>query len=608
MIRFAAPGALWLLAVLPLIVLLYMLRSRREAMPVSSVLLWQRTRHELATQLPIRRLERSLLLLLQLLAISAAVLALAQPSVRLAAATGEATVIVVDLSASMQATDVQPSRFVAARRRAIDLVRSAQGPFMIIGAGARPSIEASWGDRGKTVSVLNRLRPTDGPAALDQAIGLALAQRPDGRNTRPQVVVLTDGVGSLRQQRSGIQFITFGNNFQNVGIVRLYTEPAPGGTHVVVHVRNAGGQDVQVPLVISVDGRKTISQQLTLPPSATTVATGLVKGEGTIKAELTVRDVLAVDNTAYGFAGRARSRVLIVGPPDRALDEALAAIEARRLAAPRITSEALEQADVIILNATPPVPLPSGNYLLVGTTAPNLPLAVEGTVRDPVISRWSRGHRVLRYVDLDAVQIAETLRLRPTGGEVLAEGEVPLIWAFHGNGIRAIVLGFTLGQTDLALHPAFPILLSNALDWLGGSSTAIEAGQSLTVPARRSLEARLIDPAGAVRILTARNGAFVVPSLDRAGIYTINAGAEQRHVAVNVPAVETEIAPAVPSVSSLAIATQTGSDPMISIWPILIGAALTVLLIEWFLWLRTLPRASRRATTQTGRVARVIGA
>jgi Ca-activated chloride channel family protein len=608
-IRFAAPAALWLLAILPLIILLYMLRSRRAPMPVSSVLLWQRTRHELATQLPIRRLERSLLLLLQLLAITAAILALAQPAVRLAAATGQDTVIVVDLSASMQATDVPPTRYEAARRRVVDLVRLTRGPFMIISAGARPRIEASWGDRESAISALSRLRPTDGPAALDQAIGLALAQRPAGRSTRPRVVVLTDGaLTQPLQQSSEVQFIIAGMRSQNVGIVRLYTEVAPAGTHVVTHIRNTGTQTLEVPLTISVGRRRAISRRIILPPGATSVSTALLRGEGTIKAEIAVRDALALDNIAYGFAGGARPRVLVVGAPDRALDEALAAVEARRVRTSRITPEALERADVIILNATPPVPLPPGNYLLIGTTALNLPVTAEGMVRNPTISRWSRGHRVLRYVDLDAVQVAETLNLRPTGGEVLADGEVPLIWAFTGHGIRAVVLGFTLGQTDLALHPAFPILLSNALDWLTGSASAIEAGQAVTVSAGRGREARLTDPGGSVRTITARNGAFSLPAFDRAGIYSLGVGAERRQFAVNVPAAETDIAPKLLLATSPSGTTQTGSDRMIAIWPLITGAALALLVIEWFLWLRTLPKALSRRAKPTGRVARVIGA
>jgi len=79
------PAALWLLAVLPVIVLLYMLRARRHDVPMSSVLLWQRARQDLLVHLPVRRLERSLLLVLQLLTAAVVVLALARPQVVLPA-------------------------------------------------------------------------------------------------------------------------------------------------------------------------------------------------------------------------------------------------------------------------------------------------------------------------------------------------------------------------------------------------------------------------------------------------------------------------------------------------------------------------------------------
>ena len=214
----------------------------------------------------------------------------------------------------------------------------------------------------------------------------------------------------------------------------------------------------------------------------------------------------------------------------------------------------------------------------------------------------------MRYVDLEAVQIAETLRLRPAGGEVLVEGEVPLIWAFTGHGIRAVVLGFTFAQTDLALHPAFPILLSNALEWLAGPGPAMEAGQTMMVPAGREREARLTDPGGGVRTIPARNGRFPLPSFDRAGIYTLSVGAQRRQIAVNVPAVETAIAPSVAPASPASGSAQSGPDRMIAIWPLLIGGALALLVFEWFLWLRTLPKVrSPRGKSPLHRTARALG-
>ena len=80
---FAVPQALWLLLALPVIILLHMLRARRVPHTVSSTLLWERTARDLMVRLPVRRLERSLLLLLQLLAVAVLALALARPGVQI---------------------------------------------------------------------------------------------------------------------------------------------------------------------------------------------------------------------------------------------------------------------------------------------------------------------------------------------------------------------------------------------------------------------------------------------------------------------------------------------------------------------------------------------
>lgn len=113
-----APAALWWLVLVPLVVLLYMLRARREPRVVSSTLLWERAARDLVARMPVRRFERNLLLLLQVMAISFLALALARPSISLPGLAGNGVVLVVDTSASMQATDVRPSRLAAAQQEA----------------------------------------------------------------------------------------------------------------------------------------------------------------------------------------------------------------------------------------------------------------------------------------------------------------------------------------------------------------------------------------------------------------------------------------------------------------------------------------------------------
>jgi hypothetical protein len=114
-----------LVALAPLagaIVLLYLLRLKRQRVTISSVFLWRRVIEDLEANTPFQRLRKNLLLFLQLLALTALVLALAAPYVLSSRTSGGSSVLVPDASASMKATDEPGSRFAAAQRRAQQVV------------------------------------------------------------------------------------------------------------------------------------------------------------------------------------------------------------------------------------------------------------------------------------------------------------------------------------------------------------------------------------------------------------------------------------------------------------------------------------------------------
>ncbi len=588
----SVPAALWLLAVLPVIVIFYMLRARRQDVSISSVLLWQRARQDLLVQMPVRRLERSLLLLLQLLAAALVVLTLARPQAILpAVATGPATVVVLDASASMQATDVTPSRFDAARAEALAEIARSAGPVMVVEAGPQPRAVTGFVESAAARAVLARLSPTDAPAQLDPAVAMALAQRSNGRRVR--VVAFTDhGTASA----PGVVYRIVGRGSRNLAVAGVRAERTSGGTAAIVQVRNAGIAAERVPLAVWLDDRRILERTVEVPAGATVSVPVHVAGEGILKAQISPRDFLAVDDTGYAVIGAPAVRVLVVGERDRALEEALQAGGASVTAARAPDAQAIAAADVVVLNRTPPVELPPGNYLLLGTTASNLPLAVDGVVPSPQVLRWSRSHPVMRYVDLRDVAIAQTLALRPSGGDVLAEGEVPIIWAYSAGGIRAIVVGFGLHDSDLPLQIAFPIFLSNAVSWLSGAGLAYDAGQSLAVPAGPYPEAVLVTPDGSRTVLSAQGGQFVVPVLERVGVYAIQFGGRTRRVAVNPAPAESEIAPTAAAVSRVSPVPLDRTRRAINLAPALLLAAIGVLLVEWALWLRSLPRVRPAAS------------
>src|SRR5438105_7176651 len=189
-------GALLALPVLAM----YFLRLRRRQQRVSSTLLWRRALEEVQARSPWRRLRLHALLLLQLLVLALLVLALARPFLE---RTGETTgdlVVLVDTSASMQATDVPPSRFAAAKARAATLI-DGLGPadrMSIIGLADVPQVLITDSlDRAALHRALDALQPGVGGADLESALSLvnSLLQGGVGRAAeRPaRVVVLSDG-------------------------------------------------------------------------------------------------------------------------------------------------------------------------------------------------------------------------------------------------------------------------------------------------------------------------------------------------------------------------------------------------------------------------------
>ena len=583
----AAPGALWGLVVLPLIVLLYMLRTRRQDLPVSTLLLWQRARRDLTAHRPVRRFERSLLLLLQLCAAALLVLALARPQLRLPGTAEAGTVIVVDTSASMQARDVPPSRFASAVVQAHAAVDAAPGAVMVVDAAASPRIAAPFGDAGSAHRTLASLRPTDGPSRVDQAVTLALGQRSPGGL---RVEVFTDRAGAALP---GVTYHVVGRSTANVGIAAVAVEQVQKGSILVVQVDNAGPRAERVPLIVTQGARRLGARTVLAAPGTVTSVALPVAASGVVRITLAREDVLSVDNTAHAIAGARPPRVIVAGAPDRVLAEALAAIPVRFAPAQRITAETLAAADVVILNRTPPAELPPGNYLLLGTTAPNLPIEVAGRIRAPQVLRSAVRHPVMRYVSLDDVAIGEGLRLIPKGGEVLAEGETPLLWAYEGDGVRAIVSAFTLDQSDLPLRVAFPIFLQNALTWLGGAERVYQAGAPIILPSRALADAELQWPDGTRQRLASSGGRFVVPAAERAGVYVFRAGTREDVLVVNPSAEEIAIAPvyAPPATAAQGPVTARGLSDL---WRALLVLAVAVLCLEWWLWLRALPRRRTR--------------
>src|SRR5437870_5282780 len=109
--NFLAPIAFLFALTIPVVIVFYLLKRKRVVKLVSSTLLWQKFLSETQASAPFQKLRKNWLLILQLILLALAVLALTRPYFKTNTKPAELRVVILDASASMQATDETPTRF-----------------------------------------------------------------------------------------------------------------------------------------------------------------------------------------------------------------------------------------------------------------------------------------------------------------------------------------------------------------------------------------------------------------------------------------------------------------------------------------------------------------
>ena len=556
---FLAPLALAGLVFVPLVVAMYLLKLRRDEAVVPSTLLWQRLVADVEANAPWQRLRRSLLLLLQLLLVLILVLLAARPFVERPAGLAGDLVLVIDTSASMQATDVTPNRLEAAKAAAMDALKDlpAGGKVSVIAAGRTAKVVANGtGDIGRVRQAIESVTPTSDIGDLSDALRLASALA--ARSGDAEILVATDAAlatppsGSLE---APVRVLRVGRDAANQAIVALAVRTAPSGlSHsAFVSVANVGLEQADRQLQLYADGRLRDSRTLHLDPQrrtdvsiddiddtlhpASVVEVRLVDAEGTTTTPTV--DGLGVDDRAWAVVPPKQTRqILLAGEPDPYLETALSYLPDTELyfrdGKDWSSLTGLDQFELVIFNRFLPDTLPARPILAIAPPKASALGAPAGTLANPGIGALDPSDPVLRYVDLSTVHIGEAtkLDLPPWARSVIpGPSGSPLLYSGTLDGRAAAVMAFEPRHSDLPLQVAFPLLLANLSgELMGGSDAPLDAvapGAPVTLPVPEgALGVRVERPDGSADELVApTKGAASVTfaRTDLLGIYTVSA-------------------------------------------------------------------------------------
>jgi hypothetical protein len=514
------PLALLLALIAIPIVIFYILKVRLRRVPVSTNLFWNQIFEEKPPKSLWQNLRYWLSLLAQLLILALLVLAIADPILSWQTKGARRVVLIMDVSASMQAFDKATTRFDSAKQaaqRVLDGVRE-QDQVAILTAGTQPEVVLGMGNHVPSLRrAINDLQPVDTPANLGSAVELAdqlLGDAPNG-----QVIVFTDQANPKNtksdnepKKATAVEYRAFGSNASNVGITQFQTRRSmvdAVGYELLVEVRNASDQPIQCRLEIELDERPVDIFPLKLQPNETwsrTLEKTSLEG-GALKASLSKFETdqgedrsknnrLDVDDIAWAILpDRVIQPVLIVSPGNLFLQKVFEANPLVRVTVQKEIPTAWPENTVVVLHKLIPDPLPSNPLFIIDPETNSSLFRVDGLIDSPLVTEQDKDSPLMTHVRLDNVMFPGTKKLtfltqtaKPIASCV--GGESLFATLSHGDK-KAVVLGVNLEQSDLAFRTVFPILASNAIAWFssqsGELSLAISGGD--TARLNRSLSA-----------------------------------------------------------------------------------------------------------------------
>ena len=603
--NFLSPYAFWLAVTLPIVLVFYLLKRRRKVQVVASSMLWRKFLAETQASAPFQKLRHHWLLIFQLLILALAILAMARPYFSGNVSEGGLLVVIMDTSASMQSTDVPPTRMDAAIKEAGNLIDtlSDTDQMMILAAGRQTRVlQSATSEKNKLQRALKSIEASDTSTYLLDAFKLARTLV-EGQKLA-EIHLFSDGAASdlnkFEPTDLNINYHPIGTRSDNVGIVSLDVRPNPDDETtraIFAGVVNYSTNRADLIVELQWNDQTIEARPLELEPGSTDSQVFIApqSENGIFSLKLNSDDDLAVDNQASVVSLLPKpARILLVTRGNRFLEKALNSISNIELAAVDQLTDASPDVDLVVLDKITPLAWPAVNTLAMHVTHTNW-IESANTVESPVIVDWKAAHPLLRFVQLDDVQIAETLEVKTPNWamSVVESTRTPLILAGEKEGQRMVWTGFDTLQSTWPLRISFPIFIANAVEWLNpmtsqASMVNVRTGDAMIATLEETdPNPVMLLPDGQKTSVITNPGSRQVIFADtlRQGIYRLQNGSSEVVFASNLAdASESDNGPREElNLGGYSQVTRTGQKRAnLEIWRWLVLAALIVLMLEWW--------------------------
>ena len=537
---FTYPLGLLALIGIPIVIVIYILRSKYREQTVSSTYIWELSDRFLKRKNPFSGLTGIISLLLQMLIITAIAFTVARPIITVPGSANDYR-FVLDSSSSMQTEEGKSTRFELAKDEIIDVIKDSYGgsTYSLILVGDRAqTVFLSVSEKQTAINMIEELSVGDTHGAAGMLKEEAQKQFND--NPSAFVYVLTDKVFERVENATLIN--VNGGEAENYAVLGSDYSHSAGKLSVKATFTSYSSER-ETDAVLSVDGSEVARTTVVLKPGEVSEIefSATVPSFSGYTVLLDTDDDYGADNShsTYNLKSDKKYSTLIVSKTPFFLESVI---------------DALTDSELTVVTPAeyPSVTETYGLYIFDSYEPKELPDAAVWLI-NPDESIADSGFGIKGKINLDESQLIEkststatSVRklLEGVGGKdiylksyvkysgmylpfstLFSHGANPLIFAgANGLGNRQVVFGFDLHESDFVLSADFIMLVGNLLEYSFPDvldKTGYTVGDDVTVNVVANAEnLKAISPSGK-EIYIDGDGAEGSLLLDEIGTYTV---------------------------------------------------------------------------------------
>lgn len=602
-----------LLALVPVIIILYILRQEAKPQPFSSTMLWMEAFRNIQATKPWEKLKKNLLLFLQILTVLLFILALMGPWIRSKNAGSKQVILVLDNSASMGSIyEGKQTRLDYAKDSAMNYAESLPGgTIMHIISGNQDAVLVLSNSSDK-MEIRKRIQAIpQTQLAGDLSSTLGLVESCANQSEHADIVFFTDTAFDHGGLDASVKSV-YRKNI-NLAVEDISCGWKDDKCEVLIPVTNYSDstQNREINLYgITPDGKETLLDIASVKVEGGQTQSVLmdfpeenVQSMTAFRAELNEEDALADDNEGWCVVEQIHTnRVLLLTQSNLFMEKAfnnLAGLEVYRSSELDVLSNG-EEFDLYIFDGIVPEKLPkSGSLLFINCEYRDM-FVSDGTVEGRTLTLLPSD--VTEYIDGIKIGVNQALTYSvPSWGMKYLDTDGKSA-GFYGiyDGRRIAVMGFDLHQTDFGLQAAFPVLISNFSEYLLGGSLIEQnrytVGDSILLHgSTRGSDMELHIPNEKTRSMKASEASGAYMRLEKTGLYQVSQMQEKHEItqyfAAVFPTLESQVGIHVDSADDMISQSEQVKDfsthtATVDLKNLVLLLLLIPLLVEWFVYVR----------------------